>query len=75
MSKVNFTVDVPEEYIVSFEQDIYDYVKEIGGTPLDYHIFYDDSWLKENDPHYRKLISDRAKMSKHINDYRNKNSH
>jgi hypothetical protein len=74
MYKVNFTVEVPENYLVTFEQDVKDYVEAIGGNYLDYHIFYDDSWLKDNDPHYRKLISDRAKMSKHINDYRNKSS-
>ena len=75
MSKINFTVEIPDEYLLSFEQDVHDYIKEIGGTPLDYHIFYDDTWLKENDPHYMKLIRERAKMSKHINDYRNKSSH
>ena len=75
MSKVNFTVEIPEQFILDLEKGVIDYVTDVGGKYLDYHIFYDDSWLKDNDPHYRKLISDRAKMSKHISEYRNKSSH
>ena len=75
MQKVNFTVEIPEHCVVELEKAVYDYVFAVEGKYLDYHIFYDDSWLKDNDPHYRKLISERAKMSKHINDYRNRCDH